>query len=179
MAPLLSALPLHQLGAALHPEIEIFYTGPEICSPSITAADVQAFSHAVRRPPLLWDNYPVNDLGMASELHLGPIEGRDPSIKAAVSGVFVNLMIQPEVSKIPLLTYASWMHSDHYEPEAAWESALHSFVAEGDLDAVRRFSRHSMSSFINLNRQHALSDLVAAVMDSTCSMGFQLPILFQ
>jgi hyaluronoglucosaminidase len=162
-APFSSAL--HQLGAALHSEIEIFYTGREICSPSITAADVQAFSQAVRRPTLLWDNYPVNDLGMASELHLGPIDGRDPSIKAAVSGIFVNLMIQPEASKIPLLTYASWMHSEHYEPEASWETALHSIVTEGDLGAVRIFSRHSMSSFIDINRQPALSDLVTAVMD--------------
>jgi hyaluronoglucosaminidase len=156
---------LHQLGAALNPEIEMFYTGREICSPSITANDVQAFSHAVCRPPLLWDNYPVNDLGMTSELHLGPIDGRDPSIKTAVSGVFVNLMVQPEASKIPLLTYASWMNSDHYEPEAAWETALYSIVTEGDLDAVRRFSRHSFSSIINLNRQHVLSDLVSSVMD--------------
>jgi hyaluronoglucosaminidase len=74
-------------------------------------------------------------------------------------------MIQAEASKIPLQTYACWMNSECYEPEAAWETALHSIVSDNDLDAVRMFSRHSLSSFINLNLQHALSDLVAAVMD--------------
>jgi hyaluronoglucosaminidase len=108
---------LHQIGAALHADIDIFYTGPQICSPTVTVEDVQAFAGVVHRSPLLWDNYPVNDLSMTPELHLGPIQGRASDIRSAVRGIYVNPMIQPEASKIPLATYAEFMVSDVYDPD--------------------------------------------------------------
>lgn len=151
---------LHELGAALHPNIDIFYTGPEVCSPTIGTSDVAAFAKAVHRPPLLWDNYPVNDLAMAPEMHIGPIRGRDPSLGEVARGILVNPMNQPEASKIPLLTYADFLSDPQaYNPAASWERALR---AVGDLSygALRRFAEGSLHSCLGTPEASALETLV-------------------
>jgi hyaluronoglucosaminidase len=86
---------LRALGEALHPAVDIFYTGTQTCSPTITAEDAAAFGEVVRRPPLIWDNYPANDLAMRAEMHVGPIRGRAPDLGPAVRGLVANTMIQP------------------------------------------------------------------------------------
>jgi len=122
---------LYQLGAALDPAIDVFYTGSQVCSPTITTADAEAFGLALRRPPLIWDNYPVNDGEMAAELHIGPLRGRDPLLYRAVRGICANPMNQPEASKIPLATYADYLADpEGYDPLESWERALR--AAAGD-----------------------------------------------
>lgn len=112
------------LAAALDPAIDLYYTGPEICSPVIEAADAQAFARATGRAPLIWDNYPVNDLDMNPELHIAAITGRPADLITQVKGILVNPMIQAEASKIPLATYAAWAADPvHYDPQQAWEQA--------------------------------------------------------
>lgn len=129
---------LVELTAALHPAIDLFYTGPEICSPAIAAADVEAFRQATGRTPLIWDNYPVNDLSMQPELHLAPISGRAADLFTAVKGILVNPMIQAEASKIPLLTYAAYAAGPaSYDPAAAWEQAIETVAGAEFAPAVR------------------------------------------
>ncbi len=84
---------LHILGDELAPEIDLFYTGKEICSPTLTGTDARQFEDATFRKPLIWDNYPVNDLAMQGELHLGPLTGRDKDLPRATKGLLANLMI--------------------------------------------------------------------------------------
>src|SRR5690606_39134111 len=96
---------LHELGALLAPEIDVFYTGIDVCSKAISGREVAAFAAALRRPVLLWDNYPVNDGGMAAELHIGPVRGRSPDLVLQAKGFAVNPMNQAEASKVALHTF--------------------------------------------------------------------------
>jgi hyaluronoglucosaminidase len=138
---------LHELGARLDPEIAVFYTGPETCSRTIGSGDAADFSRALRRRPLIWDNYPVNDLGMAGEMHIGPIAGRDPDLAAATRGIVVNLMIQAEASKIPLLTYADFLACPQgYRPKESWRRALAQVGGEESLEALSLFAETSAYS---------------------------------
>ena len=100
---------LHVLGEVLHPAIDLFYTGPATCAATITTADVAAFAAAAGREPVLWDNYPVNDLAMAPKLHLGPLRGREATLYTATRGYVANLMLQPAASRVPLLTVAAYL----------------------------------------------------------------------
>jgi hyaluronoglucosaminidase len=151
---------LHQLGAALDPAIDVFYTGPEIISSKIDEEDVLSYACAVQRPPLIWDNYPVNDLSKASELHLEPIQGRAPGIKNAARGIYINPMIQPEATKIPLLTYAAWWTSSRYEPDQAWQKALQIIAGDDHADCIRLFCNHAVSSIWSPPRDESLQQLV-------------------
>jgi hyaluronoglucosaminidase len=153
------------LGRELHPDIDVFYTGPEVCSPSLPTSAVRWFGEAVGRPPLLWDNYPVNDLDMQPELHVGAIRGRPADLAAAVHGVVVNPMIQPEASKIPLRTWAEYLADPAgYEPEGAWNRALAAVAGAAGANALRRVAENSLRSCLGTPEAPVLARLVDAVL---------------
>jgi hyaluronoglucosaminidase len=116
---------LHSLGAGLDPAVDVLWTGPEVCSRELTAAHARAVAATLRRPPLFWDNYPVNDLEMRFDPHLGPLRGRSPDLLEACRGVLWAAGPQPEASRIALLTCAEYASDPAgYDPEPAWERAL-------------------------------------------------------
>ena len=73
---------LAELARRLPPEIdEVMWTGPTVCSPTISVEHARSWADVLGgRPPLLWDNYPVNDGPMERALHLGPYRGRRPEL---------------------------------------------------------------------------------------------------
>lgn len=149
---------LYELGESLHPAIDIFYTGPEVCSATISVADVAAFAEVVRRPPLLWDNYPVNDSNMEPELHLGPLRGRDPALAGAVRGIAFNPMNQPAASRIPLATGAAFLAApDAYDPERAWEVALRAAAGPEAFAPLSLFAENSLASPLGVPRPAPLA----------------------
>lgn len=163
---------LHELGAGLDPAIDIFYTGPDICSSHITAVDADAFAAAVQRAPLIWDNYPVNDLAMQPEMHIGPIRGRDATLHRSAKGVVVNTMLQAEASKIPLLTFADYFTDpDGYDPWRSWEHALREIGGPESFEALHRFAENSLDSCLGTDREAKLEHLaLAAVAELRCGV---------
>lgn len=112
------------LGERLHPSIGVFWTGPQVVSPSITAAHVRQITKTLRRKPLLWDNYPVNDYNR-STLNIGPLRGRDPKLPSLLAGYYSNPMNEAQASRIPLLTISSWLNDPKgYDPEKAFKTAV-------------------------------------------------------
>ncbi len=102
-----------------------FWTGPAVVSRSISLAHIRKVKKAIHHRLILWDNYPVNDLTMSMEMHLGPLTGRNPRLPEQVYGYMNNPLLQETLSFIPLATcfdYAS--HPVRYDPEASWEIAV-------------------------------------------------------
>ncbi len=113
------------LKETLDSEIAIFWTGPNICSLSISSEMVARFAEEVGHRVVIWDNYPVNDAEMTQELHLGPLDRRDPALSEVVEGYFTNPMDRVEASCLPLRTVAQYLADPYgYEVEAAWNRAL-------------------------------------------------------
>jgi hyaluronoglucosaminidase len=128
------------LGSRLDGRIDVLWTGRAICSPAITAAEAVAFARGALRPPLYWDNYPVNDVAMIHEAHLGPYLGRDPLLDRFSVGVLANAMEDAEASKIALATIADYLWDPAgYDPEESWERAI-AEVGGGDAAALRAFA---------------------------------------
>lgn len=158
---------LQELGARLRPEIEVFYTGPEVCSPTIAAADAAAFATVMGRPPLLWDNYPVNDLAMQPELHIGPIRGRDPALPAVTRGVLVNPMLQAEASKISLRTWADYLADPRgYDPERSWDVAIAEVAGPESAWALRLLAECALGSCLGGPMAPRLDALAAAATEA-------------
>ncbi len=156
---------LHELGRSLDPGIEIFYTGPEICSPAITADECRDFARAAGRPPLLWDNYPVNDLAMKAELHLGPLLGRAADLHRAVRGYCANLMPQAEACKIPLATAAAYLADPHgYDPQRSWRAALLEAAGQESLPALELLAENLLHSCVSAHGSGRLDCLAGAVL---------------
>lgn len=127
-------VPLHYTGVHAPPYLQelvelvpehvaIGWTGPFVVNDVITAQHARDWSTAMGgRRPLLWDNTPVNDAVMSTQLFTGPLRGRDPELPAELSGYLANPMVQARASVPALVSAAAWWRGD--DPVAAWETAL-------------------------------------------------------
>jgi hyaluronoglucosaminidase len=124
---------LVELAGALAPEIDLLWTGPTVCSPVIAAADAASWCGPLApHRVLLWDNVPVNDGTMASRLHLGPYEGRDPALAEHLHGVLLNPMNQALASMVTVGSAARFLaapradaaHDPASETVEAWTAAI-------------------------------------------------------
>ncbi len=133
---------LAALASGLPPDVDVFWTGPTVCSPTVSAADARAWKEAVGdRPLILWDNFPVNDAVMERELHLGPYRGRDPDLVDVLAGVLCNPMLQARASLVALGTAAEFLTDPStYDEHAAWERAI-ADVGGDDTTALRALAR--------------------------------------
>ncbi|WP_324716148.1 beta-N-acetylglucosaminidase domain-containing protein [Carboxydochorda subterranea] len=112
---------LRELGERLDPAVDLFWTGPAVCSREVPDEHARRVAEVMRRPPLLWDNYPVNDAHMAPELHIGPYTGRGAHLDGILRGIFANPMNQPYASRLALFTIGRYLQApSRYDPEQAW-----------------------------------------------------------
>lgn len=129
-----------ELGNGLHPEIDVMWTGPRVCSQELSYEHTKAVAAALRRPVTFWDNYPVNDASMKGELHIWPYTGRSPELREVSRGFFLNPMNQAEASKIALGAAAAYMSDpEHYDAEATWRASAARIVGEASVDALAMF----------------------------------------
>jgi hyaluronoglucosaminidase len=138
---------LETLGAYLPPRVACFWTGPSVVSKTITLAHVRGTLKRVRHPLILWDNYPVNDLSMKDELHIGPLLDRDPRLPEAVYGYLNNPLLQEKLSFVPLATCFDYARKPSaYRAEASWARAVERRFGAAALPhwrAIRRFCESS------------------------------------
>jgi hyaluronoglucosaminidase len=140
-----------ELGRALPDDVDLLWTGRQICSEVLATSDARTFLESTGHRPLYWDNYPVNDVAMTHELHIGPVRGRDADLGTACAGLLANPMPLYSASLIPLSTIGEYLsHPQSYEPDVAWERAVRSLVAEpADADAFLAFGRCVYDSCLN------------------------------
>jgi hyaluronoglucosaminidase len=99
------------------------------------------------RPPTYWDNYPVNDVAMGYELHIGPYRGRDRHLYRASTGIVANGMELFRSSLIPFATIADYLRDpEGYDPEASWARAVRDIVGEADAAPFMVFADNVRSS---------------------------------
>ncbi|MEM1141711.1 MAG: beta-N-acetylglucosaminidase domain-containing protein, partial [Pseudomonadota bacterium] len=66
---------LEDFAAGLEADIEVFWTGPAVCSPQIEPEDLATVAGLFGDRLALWDNYPVNDSALRStHLYIQPID---------------------------------------------------------------------------------------------------------
>ncbi len=131
---------LEDLGAGLDPAIEVFWTGEEVCAREFSPGHLERVGRQLRRKPLLWDNYPVNDGPLMSPfLHLRGFTGRPASIGAQIAGHAVNPALQPTLSLIPAITLArSYAQGEAYEYVRAFQDAARQVLGADLAAAVER-----------------------------------------
>jgi beta-N-acetylglucosaminidase len=115
---------IREVGARVNRRVNLMWTGPKIVSPEITAAEARDWGRLLHRPPLVWDNFPVND-GIPWRLVLGPLRGRDSILNDATRGLVSNPMNQAHTSMIPLGTVAEYLWNPRaYRPDDAENRAV-------------------------------------------------------
>ena len=141
---------LETLAQYLPPNIPCLWTGPSVVSKSITLAHVRRIAKKIKRPLLLWDNYPVNDLSMRDELHIRPLTGRDPRLPQCAYGYLNNPLLQEQLSFLPLATCFDYAHAPaKYRAESSWTKIVRQRFGAGALPhwrALRSYAEASIAA---------------------------------
>jgi len=118
---------LKQIGKLLDPSIQIFWTGPEIVSQTITVESIRELRRVLRRKPVLWDNLHANDYDQR-RVYLGPYGGRPPELRAEIHGILSNPNCDLEANYVPLRTLSMYARAqDVWNPRAAYHAALNAW----------------------------------------------------
>ncbi len=139
-----------ELGAALPPGIPLIWTGIDVRSFDMTVPQAEAWSALIRRKPLIWDNYPVNDFARW-RLFLGPLRGRGLGLVSAVAGYVANPMNEAHASMLPLWTIADYLRDPaHYDPEQSEARALTALYGDARNPAAARAGVAAMRTFADV-----------------------------
>ena len=131
---------LEDLGRMLNKDIEVFWTGEEVCSREYSPGHLARVTKQLGRKPFLWDNYPVNDgQRMSQYLHIRAFTGRPASIGDHLAAHSVNPALQPVLSCIPAISLAeSYAKGGDYEYGAAFTNAARTVCGEALAEQLRR-----------------------------------------
>ncbi len=131
-----------KFGCNIPADVDLFWTGAEICSRVLTVREANEFTYATNHRPLYWDNFPVNDCEMFQEMHLGALIGRDKDIYKHCEGIISNVMEYAECSKIPLMTVADFLWNPlAYNPDESLKNA-HWEILGDDANSFFYFADH-------------------------------------
>ena len=123
-----------QLGRLLPSNVDVFWTGEQVCSRSIGVAHLKAITEQIGRPLILWDNYPVNDGGDRCDyLFTSPLSEREPGIRHYLTGHLCNPMNQGLLSLPALAGLAALYGEGGLE-----ESALRRILGRDTWDLLAR-----------------------------------------
>lgn len=141
---------LHDLGQCLHPDIDVFWTGPEIVSETIPVASIAELQHVLGRKPLIWDNLHANDYDIR-RVYLGPYSDRSNALRTEVRGVLANPNSEFEVNYLPLRSLALYVQGENYEAREVYEALLEAWLPQ--------FSTHGKEP-VTLEELRLLVDLL-------------------
>jgi len=119
---------LPTVGRELLPEIDVFWTGPEIVSGEITVEHIRELQTVLRRKPLIWDNLHANDYD-GRRFYCGPYAGREPELRSAVSGLLSNPNTEFPFNFVALHTLAKFVSCDGtWDARPAYLAALREWL---------------------------------------------------
>lgn len=122
---------ISKFGSRIPVDVDLFWTGAEICSRVQTVKEADELLRSTKHRPLYWDNYPVNDCEMFQELHLGALIGREAELYKHCEGLISNVMEYAECSKIPLMTVADFLWNPKaYNPDESLKNAHKEMLGE-------------------------------------------------
>ncbi|MEH1014351.1 beta-N-acetylglucosaminidase domain-containing protein [Micromonospora sp. CPCC 206060] len=145
----------------LSTEVDLYWTGPEVVSQSITESDFRAAQAAwPKHRIMIWDNYPVNDYS-PNRLLLGPLVNRDAGMADDAIGISFNeLVTVQEASQISLGTQADYAwNPGAYDAQRSWTRTLQ--ILGGDAyEPLRLFAENNRASVLDNTDRPELAALI-------------------
>lgn len=118
------------LGRELLPDIDVFWTGPDIISREITVGHIAEVAALLRRPPVLWDNLHANDYD-GRRFFCGPYSGRPPELRRVVRGILSNPNTEFPLNFTALHTLGAFTRcAGPWDPRAAHLAALRDWLPQ-------------------------------------------------
>lgn len=119
---------LATVGRELFPEIDVFWTGPEIISREIPIEHIRDLQKLLRRKPLIWDNLHANDYD-GRRFYCGPYAGRPLELRGEVAGVLSNPNCEFALNYVPLRTLAEFVGCERtWDARQSYLSAMREWL---------------------------------------------------
>lgn len=111
-------------GRELDKDVEVFWTGAEVCS-DVVRPDRDFVNTRIQRPSLTWWNFPVSDY-CRENLQLGPSYTLDTTLTSAdMSGILTNPMEHGEASKAAMYSVADYgWNPAAYNALDSWQRSM-------------------------------------------------------
>jgi len=163
---------LRALGQNLLAEVNVYWTGPEIISPTIDAGHLREVAEVLRRPPFLWDNLHANDYDNA-RVFLGPYAGRSGALPGLTRGLVLNPNRECALNFTSLATLGEFIRSvDGYAAESALERAVSAWLPDWECVTGDLFNHERIALVVDCfflpfaqgRRATALMDAVRTVL---------------
>ncbi len=119
---------LETLGCGLPDRMDIMWTGEEVCARAMSIQHLKNVAHQLKRKPVIWDNYPVNDGPCKSQfLHIRGFTGRHAENGKYIARHLINPALQSHLSIIPAITLADVysLGSQYNYAESTHKAAVH------------------------------------------------------
>lgn len=124
----------HQIGTSqyredlkvhLHEDIQIFWTGDNVCAEVISEKDSKDTKDAFGHDLWIWDNFPVSDFTYGVREYMAPIQNRTTKLNEYAKAYIINPSIHYQISKIGMTTMAhfAW-NTAGYDKDKSFEIAL-------------------------------------------------------
>ncbi|MCC6156456.1 MAG: beta-N-acetylglucosaminidase domain-containing protein [Deltaproteobacteria bacterium] len=113
--------------AGLDAGIELMWTGTDVFSRELEAADMVDVTARTGRKPVIWDNEYATDGGDAfvGKIYLAPFLGRSEDLPGAITGIVQNMSIPGATNRLTLGAVGAYLRDPTgYDPEAAQEDAM-------------------------------------------------------
>ena len=129
-------------GRDLTPGAQVFWTGSVVCG-DINKECLDFVDSRIKRPALVWWNYPVTDY-CRHRLLQGPVYGLESTLTPQeLSGIESNPMEHGEASKLALFGVADWAWNPAaFAPLDNWERGIADIMPDA-ADTYRTFAIHS------------------------------------
>jgi hyaluronoglucosaminidase len=165
---------LETIGRDLPEAVSIAWTGPKVISNEISVTHLTEVQDILKRKPFLWDNLYANDGPKNCKfLKFKLFEGRSKEILLSSEGIGLNMMNQPELSK--LLFLSSRLVLDGEDPENAFHEALRKLFSQNfstfilqhkevftvkGLDSLSATEKKDLKSHLKLFSEPAAQEIV-------------------
>ena len=131
----------------LSTDFQIFWCGSAIIPNGFSVNEIEEMNAIFNREVTIWDNYPCNDPSWMtrSAANSYAFTGRPYELGTIIQGHFANPMLQPELSKIPLMTLPNiYSETDVYHAQDQYEKAALAICEHAELAS---FMVHNIMSF--------------------------------
>lgn len=116
---------METIGAAIPDNCQVFWTGQTVISRTIEPDHLDWITRAIRRKPLIWDNFSADDYVPAGMFFPGPITGRSADLPECTSGLMLNPSEIFTASRTAVHSLSEWYRDPvSYSPDRAFMAAL-------------------------------------------------------
>lgn len=160
---------LQALGRDLAPDIDVFWTGPEIVSDTIDADGLRDVAQILGRKPVIWDNFHANDYDIR-RIYAGPLAGRGQDAVQQVAGWITNPNNQAEANFVAIRSTGDFLRGgiDMQATLTDWQHRFTLAFADGatmPLDLVGLLADLFWQPFAQGPQSTALFAQVHAMLD--------------